>query len=575
MKISKILPILILAVLFAGCIGSQPVPTPQAPNPTLVTAAAPAPTHALPTPTQGPAAAVPVGAVTGMPQGSGGSSWWNDTVFYEIFVRSFYDSNGDGKGDFNGIVQKLDYLKDLGVTGLWLMPIFPTTTYHGYDVVDYLTTNPDYGTLDDFKRLLAEAQKRDIRVIIDMVFNHTSDQNPWFQASQDPKSPYRNWYVWSKTDPGFVGPFNEKVWYKAGTGDYYYAVFDQIMPDLNYNEPAVTAKMDEVTRFWLQDVKVDGFRLDAVRYLVEQGKQLADSSANHQWFKQFRTFYKSIAPQAVTIGEVRTTNYAVAGYLKGDELDMAFNFDLAGAFIKSANSGAARNAIGQLKLDQPVMPSERTAPLLTNHDDARVMSQLGNDDEKAKNAATMLLTAAGSPFIYYGEEIGMFGGKPDPQIRTPMQWSAEPNAGFTTGTPWEAVYPFYEQANVAAENGKPDSLLSYYRTLIHLRSQHIGLRLGETDVVDSGDAGSVYAVLRAAKDEALLVVINLSPDTVQGLKLSLSAGPLAGTYRVAPVLGSGPFPDLAANVQGGFDGYAPLPDLPGNSRLILQLQPQK
>ncbi|HEX9027709.1 MAG TPA: alpha-amylase family glycosyl hydrolase, partial [Anaerolineales bacterium] len=547
----------------------------QASNPTPITATTPAATVALPTPTQGPATAVPVGAVNGMPQGTAGSSWWNDTVFYEIFVRSFYDSNGDGKGDFNGIVQKLDYLRDLGITGLWLMPIFPTTTYHGYDVVDYLTTNPDYGTLDDFKRLLDEAHKRNIRVIIDMVFNHTSDQNPWFKAAQDPKSPYRNWYIWSKTDPGFVGPFNEKVWYKAPSGDYYYAVFDQIMPDLNYQEPAVTAKIDDITRFWLQDVKVDGFRLDAVRYLVEQDKQLADSPANHQWFKQFRTFYKGVASQAVTVGEVRTTNYAVAGYIKGDELDLAFNFDLAGAFIKSANSGAARNALGQLKLDQPIMPPERTAPFLTNHDDPRVMSQLGNNSDKAKNAATMLLTSAGSPFIYYGEEIGMLGGKPDPQIRTPMQWSADPNAGFTSGTPWEPVYPFYDLANVAVESGKPDSMLEYYRNLIHLRSQHIAMRQGETDVVDSGDAGSVYAVLRATKDEALLVIINLSPDPVKGLKLSLSSGPLAKSYRAASLLGAGPFPDLIANGRGGFDSYIPLQDLPGNSRLILQLQPKQ
>src|SRR5574341_2077143 len=237
--------LLLLFILLAGCVSAPvqettatepPTPTPSSLPPTLtIEPTITASPTSVPLPT---IPSTPVGSITGLPQGTDGYPWWNDTVFYEIFVRSFYDSDGDGIGDLNGLTAKLDYLKDLGVTGLWLMPIHPSPTYHGYAVTDYYTVNPQYGTLDDFKRLLVEAHKRGIRVLIDFVLNHTSDQHPWFVASRDPNSPYRDWYVWSKTNP-------DSHWRVAYSG-FYYGYFGDEMPDLNYRNPAVTTQMEDV-----------------------------------------------------------------------------------------------------------------------------------------------------------------------------------------------------------------------------------------------------------------------------------------------------------------------------------------
>src|SRR6266496_178176 len=232
-------------------------------------------------------------------QGTEGLPWWNDTVFYEIFVRSFRDSNGDGIGDFNGITEKLDYLKGLGVRGIWLMPINPSPSYHGYDVTDYQAVNPDYGTLDDFKHLLSEAHKRGIKVIMDLVLNHTSAKHPWFQSALQPGSQYHDWYVWKDQDPGTLGPWGAQTWYKASNGQYYYAIFWDQMPDLNYDNPAVREEAKKIASFWLKDIGIDGFRLDAVRYLVEDQK-LADSASNHAFLAEWGKYYRSINPQAFT-----------------------------------------------------------------------------------------------------------------------------------------------------------------------------------------------------------------------------------------------------------------------------------
>ncbi len=339
--------------------------------------------------------AVPVAPVSGLPQGTDGYAWWNDTVFYEIFVRSFYDSDNNGIGDINGIIAKLDYLKDLGVTGLWLMPINPSPSYHGYDVTDYDAINPQYGTMDDFKRLLSEAHKRGMRVIIDMVFNHTSDQHPWFIAAQDPNSPYRNYYVWSNTDPGYNGPMGEKVWYQTPTG-YYYAIFSQNMPDLNYKNPAVTAAMDDVTRFWIQQVGVDGFRLDAIQYLIEEGRIQANSNSTHAWLQQFFSLYKGLNPNAMTVGEVAGQDAGVlASYVQNKQLDLAFDFNLATSFINSTINGNATNVSGYLKLSNKDLPSLQDATFLTNHDQDRLMSQVGNDPNKVKGGSLPLVDLPG------------------------------------------------------------------------------------------------------------------------------------------------------------------------------------
>lgn len=543
-------------------------------SPTTIPSAAPSNTATVVPPTAIPANPVP--AVTNttasvFPMGTNGMPWWNDTVFYEIFVRSFYDSNGDGKGDFKGLTAKLDYLKDLGISGLWLMPINPSPSYHGYDVTDYYGVNPDYGTMDDFKNFISEAHKRGIRVVIDFVLNHTSDQNPWFKASTDPTSKYRNWYIWSDTDPGYLGPWGEEVWHENLGGGYYYGIFTAQMPDLNYQNPDVTQEMEKVTQFWLKDIGLDGFRLDAAQHLIEDGKTQANTPATHDWFKQFRTFYKSVNPQAMTIGEVASTSYSVASYVNnGDQLDLAFDFDQAQSWVNGVLAGDAKKLMNSTDFEHNIFPKEQIATFLTNHDQNRAMSQLGDDVNKAKAAATILLTAPGVPFIYYGEEIGMDGKKPDEKIRTPMQWSADNFTGFTTGTPWEIQNADYKVKNVAIESKDPNSLLSHYKQLIQIRNQHPALRVGDLIKLDTANS-SIYAVLRTAGDETILTLINLSNQPVSDYKINFSGSTLKGTYQVQALFGSGTFAPTVVNDSGGVDSYQPIAQIPANANLVLIL----
>jgi alpha-amylase len=517
--------------------------------------------------------------------GSSGLPWWNEAIFYEVFVRSFYDSNGDGIGDLNGLIAKLDYLNDgdpatttdLGVTALWLMPIHPSPSYHGYDVTDYYAVNPAYGTLADFRRLLEEAHARQIRVIIDFVINHTSVAHPWFVEAQDPQSPKRDWYRWSATDPGGVGPWGQQVWHRSPAGDYYYGVFWEGMPDLNYTNPAVQEEIATIARFWLEEVGVDGLRVDGARYIVEETegvKQiLADSAGTHAWYRAFRPLYKAANPAAMTVGEVWTTNDVVATYVQGDEFDLAFNFDLASALVTSANRGEADAARLALAISLALLPQEHSATFLTNHDIDRVMSQLGDDVNKAKRAATLLLTMPGAPFLYYGEEIGMVGRKPDEDIRLPMQWNGGPNGGFTTGTPWRALNPDAATNHVAAQQADPNSLWAHYRALITLRHAHPALHIGETFKMKSSHR-AVLPYLRAKEDELLLVINNLSEETVHDYGLTLEAGPLTPDqrYRIQPVWGEGPFLEVTADAKGGFKSYQPTAQLWPGQTLVLALQ---
>ena len=507
-------------------------------------------------------------------QGTEGFLWWNDAVFYEIFVRSFRDSNGDGVGDFNGIIEKLDYLQDLGIRGLWLMPINPSPSYHGYDVTDYYAVNPDYGTMDDFKHLLAEAHKRDIKVIIDLVLNHTSAQHPWFKDAIKPGSQYHDWYVWKDQDPGTLGPWGATAWYKAMNGQFYYAIFWDQMPDLNYNNPAVREEAKKVSSFWLKDVGIDGFRLDAVRYLVEDDK-LADSNTNHAFLKEWREYYRSINPQAFTVGEAWTDNANVKEYTKTDaELDSAFNFDLSTAILKSLNESNNTSVRFLLQTTVRDFPQQDSANFLTNHDMPRVVNQLGENKEgKAKVAAGILLTAPGIPFIYYGEEIGMSGSKPDEMIRTPMQWTNENGAGFTSGKPWEPVNSDFSSVNVAKQTGDHTSTLEHYRTLIQLRNGHAALRVGKTFIAES-NSNKLVAYLRASKDELLLCVINIDDSPVSDPQLKLGVGPLSGSYVADSLLENSTINSLQSNAKGGFDAYTPLSEIPPYGVIVIQLTHQ-
>jgi glycosidase len=522
--------------------------------------------------------ASPVSPIIGMPIGSDGYPWWNDSIFYEIFVRSFYDSDGDGIGDFNGITQKLDYLNDgnpdtstdLEITGIWLMPINPTPSYHGYSVMDYYAVNPEFGSLEDFKTMLNEAHARGIRVIIDLVLNHTSVDHPWFQAAKDPSSRYHDWYIWSDTNPGYKGSWGQQVWFPSN-GKYFYSTFSAGMPDLNYNNPDVTAEMQNVVRFWLEEVGIDGFRFDASKHLIEEGSIQSNSSSTHAWYENFRPFYKQINPESMIVCEVWDETAITAEYIQGDELDLSFEFYLAGKIIQAINKGDANLINEQISYSYQLIPPLQFATFLSNHDQDRVFNQLGNEPEKVKVAAAILLTAPGVPFLYYGEEIGMNGEKPDQKIRAPMQWTQENHAGFSTVPPWQELGFDWDNDNVAVQSNHPDSLLSHYRTLIHVRNQHAALRVGDLKVITTENDG-VYSILRESQDESVLIVINLTGDLIVDYHLStVKSNFPEGQIQPKNILGDGNYEILEIDSVGGFANYQPLPEILPYSMMILQL----
>jgi glycosidase len=434
-------------------------------------------------------------------------------------------------------------------------------------VTDYYDVNPDYGSMDDFRHLLDEAHKRGIRVTIDWVLNHTSAQHPWFQQAKDPESSYRDWYRW--TTEQFPGP----GWRYGGGGASYYANFSEAMPDLNYSNPAVVAEMKKVLRFWLKDVGIDGFRLDAAKHIFEEGAVIENLPETHTYYKDLRTYYKSVKPGAMTVGEVWNNSDMVAPYLQGDELDLAFDFDLAKNFLSSAGTHNAKLFSDVLNHDLSIFKPGQFAVFLSNHDQDRAMSTLNDDVDAARTAATLLLTSPGVPFLYYGEEIGMLGKKPDENIRLPMQWTADEDAGFTTGSPWRAPNGDYTTKNAADQNADPDSLLSLYRRLIHIRNDHAALRVGDYYAVDTNNP-DVFASLRASREEAVLVLINLGSETVSDYALNLEESPLAGEYMLAPLLDSAQFTSLGVTEGGGFENYRPVPEIPPYGQFILQLQPK-
>ncbi len=539
--------LLLISVFLTSCV------------PAATSSALPISTSTVPSATSSP-------TTTPVPQ-----NWWDKAVFYEIFVRSFFDSNGNGVGDFNGITEKLDYLKNLGINAIWLMPIHPSPTYHGYDVIDYFKVNPDYGTMDDFKRLLSEAHKRDIRIIIDLVLNHTSSQNPWFvDANANPQSPYRNWFIWSETDPGYSGPLGQ-AWH-PGLHGFYYGIFGGNMPDLNYKNPDVTTMMEKIVHFWLDDIGIDGFRLDAVKYLVEEGQKQENTKSTHDWLKNFYLAYKADKADAYTVGEVFGAGAFIAKTYTGNQMDEIFSFELASGFVNSAAGEANSGVNSGFQFTLKDMPEGPYGTFLTNHDQNRVMSVLNGNVEKAKVAAALLLTSPGTPFIYYGEEIGMEGQKPDEQIRRPMQWTAGINAGFTTGTPWEALDPDYSVSNVASELSDPNSLLSYYQTLLALRSRYPALHEPGTELLSSNNRG-IFAVLRHSQNENILVMVNLTKTPISDYNLIIKDTSLQdGSYHLSSLLGAEKPVDL--NIAGGSNNnYTPVPELTPYSAHVFLIEP--
>jgi alpha-glucosidase len=467
-------------------------------------------------------------------------SWWREGVFYQIYPRSFQDSNGDGIGDLAGVTRRLDHLNDgtprsLGIQAIWLSPFYrsPMADF-GYDVSDYRDVDPIFGTLDDFDRLLDEAHRRGIRVLVDLVPNHTSDQHPWFVESRSSRdNPKRDWYVWA--DPRRGGPPNnwravfgsaEKraAWtLDPATGQYYLHHFLPQQPDLNWWNEEVRRAIDDVMRFWL-DRGVDGFRIDVAHSLVKD-QRLRDNPRlfpkrrpRHNWeldevheiHRRWRRLLDEY-PDRMAVGEVssRKLSNLVKYYGKGDELHMPFNFN----FLRQPWS--AERFRGIVEEWERLLP-ENAWPdwTLSNHDRSRAATRYGL--HRARVAALMLLTLRGTPFIYYGEEIGMtdvpippdrivdVDGR-DPE-RTPMQWDSTPNAGFTSGRPWLPMAADAQRVNVAAQRDDPMSLLSFYRRVISLRQSSPALRAGSYRTLRA--PRGVFAYAREVAGERFVIALN-------------------------------------------------------------------
>jgi len=489
--------------------------------------------------------------------------WWNDAVFYEIFVRSFYDSDANGRGDFGGLIDKLDYLNDgdpttttdLGITGIWLMPINPSPSYHGYDVTDYQGIESDYGSMADFEAFLDSAHARGIKVIMDFVMNHSSNQHPWFLGAQsNPNHPDRNRYRWSASNPGYSGPWGQTVWHQAG-GSWFYGLFWSGMPDLNYDHPPVKTDIFNALTFW-QNKGIDGFRLDAIKYLDEDGSVLENTPETFQLLRDYNNHVKGNDPECFTVGEVWSTTANVVPYVDSTLLDVCFEFDLAGSVLGAVNGGSAPTFIGTFENVIQAYPALQMAPFLTNHDQARAFEVLGSDWVKMKQAAAIYLALPGAPFLYYGEEIGMVGSGADENKRTPMQWTSGAYAGFSTVTPWRSVNSDYSQKNVAAQSSNPNSLLSTYRTLIHARNASIALRQGYPLAVQGSDS-ETGGLIRIHEDEAVLVAAHFGHSSKSGMQFTLPISSLApGTYLATDLLSGASLGQIQVDAQGGLV-YAP------------------
>ncbi len=507
--------------------------------------------------------------------------WWEGAVIYEIYPRSFQDSNGDGVGDLPGIVSRLDYLKALGVDAIWLTPIYPSPQVDfGYDVADYTNIDPQFGTLKDFDRLVAEAKKRGIRVLMDMVLNHTSDKHAWFLESMSSKNnPKRNWYVWNSGRPGKDGKrlppnnwqslFGHSAWTPAGgTDELYYHFFYKQQPDLNWRNPEVEKAMFDAVRFWL-DRGAAGYRFDAIDTLFEvtdlrdakegpglnaYGDPTADFTLQskqpevHDVMRRLRALADGYAGDRLFLGEVytKTTAELVGWYgAKNDELHLTMDMELLPLDVDAASFRKALEAAQtQLNGNMPLFVTD-------NHDQPRSWDRYGdnaNDAAIARAVATMLLGTRSTVLLYYGQELGMVTTPPtrvedvkDPigvtgwpkekgrdGERTPMQWDATKNAGFTKGTPWLPVPPSAATVNVEAQLADRDSLFGWYKKLIALRRTNAAVREGVTTFLDR-DAQHAVVWLRTVKNGAPVVfAVNMKAEPVT---LSVSADVAQGRVK--------------------------------------------
>jgi alpha-glucosidase len=517
--------------------------------------------------------------------------WWQKAIFYQIYPRSFADGNGDGIGDFPGITSKLDYLLELGVEAVWLSPHFPSPNWDcGYDISDYCNVAPEYGTLDDFRAFLRESHARDIRVILDLVLNHTSDEHPWFIESKSNRTnPKSDWYVWVDSPPNnWQSCFDGDAWtYAPERGQYYYHYFMKQQPDLNWKNPEVKKAMWDAVRFWL-DLGVDGFRLDAIGTIFEDPNLTShtvrmnlaelrheseraqtpsekirswknwEEMFKHQWgqpgvhalMKELRTILDEYDGDRVLVGEDDDVRYQGNGQ---DELHMVFNFPL----MRTEHLSPAhirRNQRDRIAALSKISPDAWACNTLGNHDSSRVLTHYGDgihNAELARLSLALILTLRGTPFLYYGEEIGMtdlmlsdisqvrdtmgswyyhaavhdLGIDPSEAMRrtsamtrdrnrTPMQWSNGPNGGFCPAhiTPWLPVNQNHaERINVKDQAGDPLSLLNFYRRMIHIRRNSSALTTGNYQPLHER-AGDHVAFSRSAVDQSVLVILNYSGE---------------------------------------------------------------
>ncbi|HEX6372127.1 MAG TPA: alpha-amylase family glycosyl hydrolase [Longimicrobium sp.] len=510
------------------------------------------------------------------------ADWTRGATCYEVFVRSFHDSNGDGVGDIPGLIQKLDYIndgdpdsqRDLGASCIWLMPIAESPSYHGYDVVDYYNVDREYGTNDDFKRLMREAHRRGIHVLIDMVLNHSSSDHPYFlDAARNPDSRYRDWYLFSAQHPGVKNPWGSDNWHRSPHRDeFYFGLFWSGMPDMNVENPEVVAEHKRIATHWLNEMGVDGFRLDAIKHLVEGGRgaQVEHLPGTHVYLRDYAAHVASVKPDAYTVGEVWDSIGAIMPYYP-DQLTSHFMFQLSDDVLTAARTGSAANLYrGYLRLQQEGLPPHRYAPFLRNHDQSRTMTVLEGDERKARLAAALLLTLPGMPFLYYGEEIGIAGDKPDENLRTPMHWTSSTGGGFTTGTAWRAPQADWATRTVAAQDADPNSLLSLHRRLIHLRKASSALAVG-TLVPLTASSDAVAAFVRRDGDRAVLVVANLGATPLSGVTLSSPADALpAGDGPGNNLLGGPDAARLSVGADGRIQGYVPFRTLAPMSVHVLE-----
>ena len=498
------------------------------------------------------------------------AAWTTGATCYEVFVRSFQDSDGDGIGDIRGLISRLDYIndgdplsrRDLGARCIWLMPVAESPSYHGYDVTDYYRIERDYGTNEDFKRFMSEAHRRGIRVLVDLVLNHASSDHPFFQAAlNDPSSPYRAWFRFSPTRPSELNPWGQSNWHKSPVRDeWFYGFFWSGMPDLNYTHPPVMAEAKRVARFWLEDMDVDGFRLDAIPYLVEEPGRINHSPGTHAALRDFSAYIRSVKPDAFTVGEVSDNSDAMVTYYP-DQLDSHFAFEVADSIIAALRSGSARGILPPVLRLQRDVPDNRWSPFVRNHDQPRTRTELGGDMAKARLASFIMLTLPGVPFVYYGEEIGMLGAKPDERLRTPMQWTPAAGGGFTSGTPWQPMQDEWMTVTVEAQENDPRSILSLHRRLIPIRDASPALASGEL-VPLAASHGAVTAYVRREGNRAVLVIANVGTTPATDVALSSTSRALpSGSWRLMNMLGGSDGAPLTVGADGSVADFVPLRSL--------------